>query len=661
MKSSRSARRNRKPEPPNKLMMIRRILFAAGLLCAAGGASAQTLFTYGRDTVTVPEFMAAWKKNNTASGTGALNDYLDLYIASRLKIREARRLGYDTLPQMTTDLQNLREQLLPTYLNDLAGVDALVAEARERSKKNIRLAHIFIAAKEGADTSSAWKRAQEALALLQKGTPFATVAKQYSDDPSAKENGGDLGNVGVFSLPYELENLAWRTPAGKVSALYHSRAGYHIFKNNGERPDPGTFRGAQILLAFPPGATDADKAAVKKRADSLYSRLLKGDDIGKLAERFSNDVVSAANGGQMPELNAGQFDARFEDKVFALPKDGALTAPFLTGHGWHIVKRLSLKPRTTGDSAQVAQSIRERVEASDRMNTVRTALVAKVRAQAGFRELGFAKADLQAFTDSLLDYKKPGRKLGVESSTPLLNIGGTNIYAADWIAYAGNNRFRADGSGTKPFDELWHEFADATAISQYKANLERYNPAFRAQMEEFRDGNLFFEIMQREVWGPAQSDSAGLERYYNTHRDRYTWKQSADAVLFYTSDAATAKSARAAIAKAPANWRTTLMAFDDKVAVDSNRFELEQIPNPGKSALKPGTVTETLVNNTDGSASFGLVLKLHPANQPRTFAEARGQVITDYQKELEDKWVNALRAKYPVTINQKELLELMKK
>jgi peptidyl-prolyl cis-trans isomerase SurA len=640
--------------------MIRRLAAAAGLLCIAGTASAQTLFTYGRDTVTASEFLTAWKKNNAGKPVGALNDYLDLYIASRLKIREAKRLGYDTLPQMVTDLQNLREQLMPTYLNELAGVDALVREAQQRSKKNIHLSHLFIAVRPGSDTSLAWKRAQEAYAQLQKGTPFAAVARQYSDDPSVKDNGGDLGQVGVFTLPYELENLAWSTPAGKHTAIYRSRAGYHILKNNGERPDPGTFHGAQVLLAFPPGATEAEKAVVKKRADSIYNRLLKGDDIGKLAERFSNDVVSAANKGELPDINAGQFDPLFEEKIFALAKDGAITQPFRTEHGWHIVKRLSLKPRAASDSTAALQAFRERVEASDRMNTVRESLVAGIRSKAGYRELNFSRPDLVLYTDSLLEYKKPARTLAVNSATPLLQIGDATLTGADWIAYASTNRFRNDGSGTKPFDALWKEFGEASSVNVYKANLERYNPAFRAQMDEFRDGNLFFEIMQREVWGPAQADTLGLEKFYAQHHDRYIWKQSADAVLFYAPDAATAKAARAALLKKPSAWRTAMAAFDDKVAIDSNRFELDQVPNPGKIALKPGAVTEPLVNATDGSASFGLVLALHPASQPRTFAEARGQVITDYQKELEDRWVNTLRAKYPVTINQPALLELMK-
>ncbi|RYY83830.1 MAG: hypothetical protein EOO15_20625, partial [Chitinophagaceae bacterium] len=174
-------------------MMIRRILLAAAML-AATGAGAQTLFTYGTDSVTVPEFLSAYRKNNgVGKGNSSINEYLDLYISSRLKVKEARNLGYDTLPQMVSDLQNLREQLLPTYLNDLAGVDGLVNEALLRSKKNIHVAHIFVSAKSAADTTAAWGKVQRALADLKGSKPFSEVAKTYSEDPSVKTNGGDLG------------------------------------------------------------------------------------------------------------------------------------------------------------------------------------------------------------------------------------------------------------------------------------------------------------------------------------------------------------------------------------------------------------------------------------------------------------------------------------
>jgi peptidyl-prolyl cis-trans isomerase SurA len=350
-------------------------LLTAFFVLVSFTVSAQTLFYYGNDSVSVKEFLRAYQKNNTGpKSEKAIRDYLQLYIASRLKIKEAHERGYDTLPQIVADLDNLRLQIMPTYANDKQGVAKLVNEAFDRAQKDIHLAHIFLRNTSDQMNSVDTKKLNEVLEAVKKSDEsrdvlFGDIAKKYSDDPAAQTNGGDLGWITVFSLPYELENLAYSIPVGK-SGMYQSRAGIHIFKNLGERRDPGRMKASQILLAFPPDATEQSKLAIKKLADSLYNRLLKGDDFGKLASTFSNDVISAAANGQMQEFAIGQYDPIFEKEVYALAKDGDITAPFLTSHGYHIVKRISKTPIVTNKSNKVAMQLMEdKVEQSDRINT----------------------------------------------------------------------------------------------------------------------------------------------------------------------------------------------------------------------------------------------------------------------------------------------------
>ena len=173
-------------------------------------------------------------------------------------------------PRSNQTCDNLRQQILPTYLNDKESVERLVKEAQARSKKDIHLAHIFISFIQNnrADSQAARNKLDLVLAQL-KNIPFADVAGRYSDDPSAKNNGGDLGWITVFTLPYALENLAYQTKPGTISTVYRSRAGYHILKNIAERPDPGRIKLSQILIAFHPGADDNAKAHMKVLADSI--------------------------------------------------------------------------------------------------------------------------------------------------------------------------------------------------------------------------------------------------------------------------------------------------------------------------------------------------------------------------------------------------------
>jgi peptidyl-prolyl cis-trans isomerase SurA len=101
--------------------------------------------------------------------------------------------------------------------------------------------------------------------------------------------------------------------------------------------------------------------------------------------------------------------------------------------------------------------------------------------------------------------------------------------------------------------------------------------------------------------------------------------------------------------------------MSEKVAADSNRFELSQLPNPTKLTLKPGTITAPLVNTADNTASFAYVVKQYTTPEQRSFADAKGMVINDYQSELEKQWIAELKKKYPVQVNEKAFTDITNK
>ncbi|HZF63550.1 MAG TPA: peptidylprolyl isomerase [Chitinophagaceae bacterium] len=633
---------------------MRKLLFGAALFIFCK-APAQTLLSIGNDSVTVQEFVEAFKKNNTAeNGPAALQDYLDLYIASKLKIKEALNRGYDTLPQFKLEMANLRNQILPAYERDEQTVQNLLNEAFNRSQKDIRVAHIYISnsnANSILDTAAASRKAQEAYRQVKQNISFADVARKYSDDPTAKQNGGDLGYITVFSLPYELENLAYNTPVGSISSLHRSNVGFHIFKVIAARPASGRVKAAQILIAFPPESTAAQKKQLKYKADSLYGRLTKGGDFGKLAQEFSNDYISAQANGTIPEFGVGEYDSQFESVVFSL-RNGAISKPFETAHGYHIVKRLGSVPiNKDRKNAAAMQALKEKLESSDRIGLSTEVLTRKIK-DAELKHLPFEQKELWAFSDSVIDGKKPKNITSISYSTPLLKIGREVITSSDWISYAQNFRYKPDGSGLKPYAALWEEFVDASVLEHYKENLEHYNPDFKKQVQEFKEGNLFFEIMQKEVWGPAQSDTVAIKTFYEQHKNNYKWGASADAVIFYITDPKLVTGLSQELKKSPASWKQFAENLNDKVTTDSGRFELSQIPNGEKAPLKAGTITTPLVNAGDNTASFALIQKLYTQPERRRYEDAKALVINDYQAELEKRWVMELKRKYPVTLNK---------
>lgn len=630
-------------------------------------ASAQTLFTYGKYTADVKDFLRAYNKNNllTTNKVKAINDYLELYINSRLRIREAYDRSYDTLPQIETEVTNLRAQIIENYMTDPETVNRLVKEAFQRSLKDIHVAHIFIGFKNitgAVDTLAAQRKRDEILKQLQKGVDFLTLAQQNSDDPAAKTNKGDIGYITVFTLPYEMENSIYSTPAGKYSSPLRSKIGYHIFKNLGERKAVGKIKAQQILLAIPPGSDEATKKQIAARADSLYKRILAGDNFSGLATAFSNDYVSSASGGTMPDIGVGQYDPVFENVLWSrLERDDAVSKPFLTTHGWHIVKRISLKPVITDPNNKAnQQDLQQKITTDNRWRSSRDFIYNQVMTKAVFKKQSYNDAVLWALSDSLLDYRPLGIGNGLKTSSSLFAIGDTTFTVADWIKYAQTNRFKQDGSGAKPHEQLMDEFVHASLFNYYRDHLEDFNDEFRNQMNEFKDGNLFFEIMQQEIWNKAQNDSAALLALYNKNKNNYTWKQSADAVFFFCSDQAIAKTFYDQLKKDPAGWRKATDMYSEKVVADSARYEWSQLPNLNKMTPKAGMITAPLLNQTDNTASFAYIIKTYPQPMPRSFTEAKGLVINDYQVLLEEQWTTALRKKYPVVVDKKVLGEISK-
>jgi peptidyl-prolyl cis-trans isomerase SurA len=638
-------------------------------VCSIITASAQTLFTYGKYSADAKDFLRAFQKNNTQPATNkekAINDYLDLYIKSRLKIREAYERGYDTLPQIKTEVANLRAQIADNYMNDEQMTNKLVNEAFERSLKDIHVGHIFITIRNAngvVDSATAKAKRDGILRLLERGEDFLTVAQQSSDDPTAKNNKGDLGYITVFTLPYEFENVIYATAPGKYSAPVTSKIGYHIFKNLGERKAAGKIKAQQILLALPPGANETDKKKLSGLVDSLYKKIISGEDFNKLAATFSNDYISAANSGIMPDISVGQYDAAFENILWSLPKDGAVSKPFTTSHGWHILKRISVSPIITDPANKTnQQELLQRIKADSRWKASDNFMYDKVAAKPGHQRKLYNDADLWAFTDSMIDKVPLAKTNTIVASTPLFSIGDSIYDAARWAEYAKNHRYKQDGTNAVvPYDQLREEYIKFALKNYYHDHLEDYNDEFRDQMTEFKDGNLFFEIMQQEIWNKAQADSTALMALYNKNQKSYTWNQSADAVIFFCSDKDIAKTVFDQLKKKPADWRKITEQYSEKVIADSSRYEWGQIPNLNKKAPpRAGMITTPLVNNNDNTASFAYIIKSYPQPMQRSFNEARGLVINDYQAVLEDQWTAELKKKYPVTIDQKVLSSISK-
>jgi peptidyl-prolyl cis-trans isomerase SurA len=269
-------------------------------------------------------------------------------------------------------------------------------------------------------------------------------------------------------------------------------------------------------------------------------------------------------------------------------------------------------------------------------------------------------AALWALSDSILDFKPAGIGRGMGLSSPLFKMGDTTITVREWINFAQALRYKPDHTGLKAYPDLMDEFTKSAMYDYYRSHLENFSDEFRIQMNEFRDGNLFFEIMQQEIWNRTQNVSLALLATYEKNKSKYNWKPSVDAIIFFCSDAATSKALHDQLKKDLSGWKKAAESFSEKVVTDSSRYEWEQVPGLGKVVPKPGVLTTETPNPSDNTASFAYILKVYTESSPRSFTEAKGLVMNDYQASLEEQWLKDLRNKYPVVIDQKVLAQISK-
>ena len=633
---------------------MKQFFIAPFFLLMGCSAFSQTLFTYGTNVTTKEEFLRAYNKNKpaTTDKERLIREYLTLYTNFKLKVKAAKELRLDTLSQLKYDVQNFRDQIADNYLNDESLLQKLVKEAADRALKNVHILYFSIPVAENAaaaDTLKAYSASKELYKQLKTGaTNYAEIVTNISTKFSAT-NFGDAGYVTAFSLPYEIENIIYATSVGNVSEPFKGRKGYNIFKVINTRADVGRWKIAQILFAYPPDADYNIKLQIKSKADSVYTLLQNGLSFSDAATNYSDDRMSYTSGGELPEFTTGKYNNIFETNVFNLKADNSISKPFETNFGYHIVKRLSNTPLTANlNDANFLMEIKQKVQLDPRINTVKEKFVKDVTVKTGFKKMpGFSDAFLISAADSLV--KNPA--LDPEKFAPLNNKtifsfkDGTTIKGKQWLQFVKDN-INAD---VKNSDNaaLLKLFTSQSILNYYKKNLQNFNTEFKYQMQEFEEGNILFEIMERNVWSKAGADSVNLLQYYNDHKSNYKWQASADVIVFNATNETIANEIIAALQEGR-DWKTLMEKSNNQLQADSGRYEIEQLPTPRAQAGE----FSNIVKSSDGSATFVKFIKVYPVNEQRNFSEARGLVINDYQNVLEQKWVESLRKKYPVKVNE---------
>ena len=589
---------------------MKKVILSIILLAGAMMGFAQedkVLMTINGEPVMLSEFLYIYEKNNQESSLEkkSMEEYLDLFINFKLKVAEAIAQGVDTTEAFKKELAGYRAQATPKYMQDNEAIDSLVQLSYNRQANVRRAAHIAIQCPANADsatmaaaeakiqlarervTTGVEKKVKQGRKWVTVREPeaFADVAREMTDDPAGKENGGELGWIQVFRFVYPFEEAVYNTPVGEVTEVFRSPYGLHIALVEEERAFEEV-HAAHIMKMMPRGS-EGMAIDAKKHIDSLYQVVLAGADFAEIATAHSDDKGSAVRGGDLGWFGRGMMVQPFENITFDM-QPGEMSEPFPTRFGWHFVKLYEKR------GIQPLDSMRQQL-----LNQVK-------------RDVRYQEAEKSFINKTRAEYNLP--------------------------AEMSNDEVKA--------------YADA--------HLEEKYADLRNLVREYHDGILLFDVSLREVWDKANKDTEGLATFFKANKKNYTWDAPRyKGYIIYAKDEKVAKAAKQIIKSANAD--SVMSYINQRVNVDSVQYvRVERgLWTEGKNAAVDKYAFKSKTAEYTPTEEFPIVVPVGKViKAPEEYTDVRGQVTTDYQDHLEKLWVQTLRDKYPVAVNEEVLKAL---
>ncbi|MDP4289597.1 MAG: peptidylprolyl isomerase [Bacteroidota bacterium] len=649
-----------------------------GSLLMSFHAFAQTkedsvLMTIGGEKVTVSEVMSLYRKNSikgTVLNKKSFEEYLELFLNYKLKIRQANDLKMDTALAFKNEFQYYRSQLAQPYMTDEEMSNLLTREAYQRKLKDVRASHILVKLDINAspeDTLAAYNKIVSIRERILKGEDFGKVAAEVSDDISARDqkdgtkiipgNKGDLGYFTVFDMVYPFETAAYNTGVGKVSIPVRTDFGYHLVKVTNIKPAIGEVLASHILFQFDNEPSHADSLAVKIRVDSIFAKVKKGEDFAMLARNFSDDRITAPKGGLLPWFGSNRMVPEIIEAVDGL-KPGQYSQPFLSSYGWHILKVIERKP--IGNYEDIKDVLRQKVTRGDRLEALNQSFVEKLKKSYGY------KADLKALdkvaaalNDSVFagKWKIPSPK---KLTKYLFSFDGKTYTQLDLANYIETTQTPKNKFDKKQYASIrFNSFVNKELLDYEDKHLEIKYPEFRDLLQEYHDGLLVYALTDMNVWSRADADTTGLRLFYEQNKNNYMGEARLDASVFTVFNSTRIDKVRGMVLKGSSEEEILKSYNSDTtkvVTIEHHQYLRGESPLIDLIDWKEGLSRNV---DTDGTTTFVMVHNVIPP-MPKALKDIRGTVVADYQNYLEKSWMNGLRKKYPCYIN-KDVLALIQK
>ncbi len=642
-------------------------------LLTAQSYAKKTLITIGDKEITAKEFIDTYEKNNIKTEVidkKNIDEYLQLFIDFKLKVMEAEDLKMDTVPSFVRELNNYRNQLAKPYFSNDEITEELVAEAYDRMQYDINAAHILIKCDANAlpaDTLAAYNKAMAARERALKGEDFGALAAELSEDPSARDmaeipgvrkayigNRGELGYFTAFDMVYPFETGAYNTEEGKISMPVRSDFGYHIIKVNSKTPASGLIRAAHIFLPIDENTVDS---VLRNKAYNIYNEVInEPEKWSEFVRKYSEDRGTITNNGVLSPFRVNQIVPEFITAVKAL-EAGEVSEPVKTNFGYHIIKLVMTTPPSDFETEKTR--LEEKVQRDMRGKISEEIAMKRIMKENGFKENTKVKDEFIATIDSSLIM---GQYLGndeINTQKVLFTIGKEKCRLQEFVDYIiGNQRRKGFITPTAYAYELYGKFVQEKVFAYEDSKLEEKYPEFKLLVQEYHDGILLFSLMEEQVWNKAVDDTTGLKEFYERNKNMYMWDDRVRTISVISNDNNNVEELVTVLGGDISidSLRTYIKANGIDATTRSIVYQKGENVNADAMEWKEGNIS-VFESSVDNSTQIIKIVEVRPA-EPKSFKEAKGLITSAYQVELETLWLQQLKEKYPVKINDKVLEQI---
>jgi len=510
----------------------------------------KTLVDIGEDKITLGEFEKQYLKTvgNVDSAKNKSmeekNQFLNLYINFRLKVKDARERGLLNNPEIQKDVEEYKRNFAPTFLVDKEIVEQEVEELYKRRKDEVRASHILLNLPENSspeDSIAAYRKADSIIQRLGNGEDFGALALEYSQDRTVQMNKGDLYYFTAGMTVPEFEDAVYEMKVGDYTKKpVRTMFGLHLIKLTDRKPRIQSVKVSHILIQDKRDSLGnvADSIGTYNRALEVYNKAKDDVSFESLVQEYSEDAGSKTANGDLGNIERRRL-AQPLDSVAFIMRTGDIAGPVRTPYGWHIIKKFD--EVKVGSLEKEFETIKNEYKKTKNYKDDYAKYVETLKGEYGYKivaeGMNFLKSKLDTLK-TIADYNLDSLFNDQDRQVILAEYKDGSVKVVDIINHMNVNRDYSRMALTEQtIVSIINSSSESPLLNKKAKEVDiESDEEFVANLTDYENGLLVFRVDQDELWSKVKLNENELMAYYESNKSKYTKTDSTGQQVFKSFD-----------------------------------------------------------------------------------------------------------------------------